>query len=75
MEQLSYSYKTTKPINKKIHVGVVGSGDLEILLFPTEKSETSVRVCTGSDGFDQRFRSYSWSCLSSINTSNGGTFI
>lgn len=51
MEQLSYSYKTTKPINKKIHVGVVGSGDLEILLFPTEKSETSVRVCTGSDGF------------------------
>lgn len=51
MEQLAYTYKTTKPIKEKIHVGVVGSGDLEILLFPTDKAETSVKICTGSDGF------------------------
>ncbi|VYT78871.1 malonate decarboxylase subunit delta [Enterococcus faecium] len=37
MEQLAYKYPTKQPINKKIHVGVVGSGDLEILMFPTEK--------------------------------------
>ncbi|WP_430612584.1 malonate decarboxylase subunit delta [Enterococcus sp. DIV0876] len=51
MESLSYTYKTTQPITKKVHVGVVGSGDLEILLFPTKKAETSVKICTGSDGF------------------------
>lgn len=53
MEQLSYSYQTRKPITKKIHVGVVGSGDLEILMFPTEKKVSTVKVCTGSDGFDE----------------------
>ena len=40
MEQLAYKYPTKQPINKKIHVGVVGSGDLEILMFPTEKTES-----------------------------------
>ncbi|KAF1297814.1 malonate decarboxylase acyl carrier protein [Enterococcus sp. JM4C] len=53
MEQLTYTYKATQPIKEKVHVGVVGSGDLEILLFPTEKSEATVRVCTGSDSFDE----------------------
>ena len=33
MEKLAYTYQTTKPVTKKVHVGVVGSGDLEILLF------------------------------------------
>ncbi|MEI5990826.1 malonate decarboxylase subunit delta [Enterococcus crotali] len=53
MEQLSYTYPATKPIKEKIHVGVVGSGDLEILMFPTTKSESTVQVCTGSDGFQE----------------------
>ncbi|MGM0123083.1 malonate decarboxylase acyl carrier protein [Enterococcus sp. AZ194] len=53
MEQLSYTYKATQPIKEKIHVGVVGSGDLEILMFPTTNSEATVQVCTGSDGFDE----------------------
>lgn len=43
MEQLAYKYPTKQPINKKIHVGVVGSGDLEILMFPTEKTESTVK--------------------------------
>ena len=47
MEQLAYKYPTKQPINKKIHVGVVGSGDLEILMFPTEKTESTVKICTG----------------------------
>ena len=37
MEQLAYKYPTKQPINKKIHVGVVGSGDLEILSFRQKK--------------------------------------
>ncbi|AUX11940.1 malonate decarboxylase subunit delta [Latilactobacillus sakei] len=53
MEQLAYQYQTSQPINKRVHVGVVGSGDLEILMFPTTKAESTVKVCTGSDGFDE----------------------
>ena len=53
MEQLAYQYQTSQPINKRVHVGVVGSGDLEILMFPTNKAESTVKVCTGSDGFDE----------------------
>ena len=53
MEQLSYTYPTNQPINKKIHVGVVGSGDLEILMFPTTKQESTIKICTGSDGFGE----------------------
>ena len=52
MEQLAYKYPTKQPINKKIHVGVVGSGDLEILMFPTEK-RIYCKICTGSDGFGE----------------------
>lgn len=53
MEQLAYKYPTKQPINKKIHVGVVGSGDLEILMFPNRKTESTVKICTGSDGFGE----------------------
>lgn len=37
MEQLAYQYQTSQPISQRVHVGVVGSGDLEILMFPTDK--------------------------------------
>lgn len=53
MEQLTYTYKTTQPIKEKVHVGVVGSGDLEILLFPTNNTESTIQICTGSDGFEE----------------------
>lgn len=53
MEQLSYSYQTEKPLKERIHVGVVGSGDLEILMFPTTSKTSTVKVTTGSDGFEE----------------------
>ncbi|MSD83181.1 malonate decarboxylase subunit delta [Lactobacillus curvatus] len=53
MEQLAYQYQTSQPISQRVHVGVVGSGDLEILMFPTDKSESTVTVRTGSDGFGE----------------------
>lgn len=40
-------------INKKIYVGVVGLGDLEILMFLIEKKEFIVKICIGSDGFGE----------------------
>lgn len=37
MEQLSFEYKATKSVTKHAYVGVVASGDLEILLEPSKK--------------------------------------
>lgn len=53
MEQLTYSYEAKNPLNKKVHVGVVVSGDLEILMFPVEGTTSSVEIRTGSDGFSE----------------------
>ncbi|QZN89241.1 malonate decarboxylase subunit delta [Vagococcus lutrae] len=51
MEKLSFTYKTKEPIKKRKHVGVVASGDLEVLVNPIDHDETTVSVITGSDGF------------------------
>lgn len=53
MEKLQFQYRTTKPIEKPAHIGVVGSGDLEIIMEPAEGEFTTVSVLTGSDGFGQ----------------------
>ncbi len=38
MEQLEFTYPAKRKVNKRAHVGVVGSGDLEVLLEPLEGS-------------------------------------
>ncbi len=53
MEQFTQTYTATKPLTKRVHVGVVGSGDLEILMFPASGTQSTVKVCTGSDGFQE----------------------
>jgi malonate decarboxylase delta subunit len=56
MEQLSYTYKATQPIKEKIHVGVVGSGDLEILMFQQQMLKQlfkSAQVVTASKKFGE----------------------
>lgn len=51
MERLEYEFQTSKSIQEPHHIGVVGSGDLEIIFEPTKDSVTKVSVLTGSDGF------------------------
>lgn len=51
MEVLKYSLPATQKINRRAHVGVVGSGDLEIILEPHEEVATEVTVRTGVNGF------------------------
>ncbi|MDR4947812.1 malonate decarboxylase subunit delta [Neobacillus cucumis] len=51
MEKLQFEYTTSKPIEKAVHIGVVGSGDLEIILEPIQGNKTEVNILTGSDGF------------------------
>lgn len=51
MEKLNYEFKATKPVTKAVHIGVVASGDLEVLVYPTKKDNATVEIVTGSDGF------------------------
>lgn len=56
MEKLTFEYAATKSVPKRAYVGVVGSGDLEILLEPIEEKKAYVVVRTRFDGFEQIWR-------------------
>jgi malonate decarboxylase delta subunit len=51
METLTFSYEVKGTLDRRAHVGVVGSGDLEVLIEPTEQSVAQVRVRTSVDGY------------------------
>lgn len=56
MQTLTYQFEAERVAPRPVHVGVVASGDLEILLQPPDDSEAdavaAVRVRTSVDGFD-----------------------
>lgn len=51
MEKFKFEFQNTEPVKKFVHVGVVASGDLEVLLYPADK--TTLEIATGSDGFKE----------------------
>lgn len=53
METLTFEYPATKTLPNRVHVGVVGSGDLEILMEPSNESRAQVIVRTGCTGFNE----------------------
>jgi malonate decarboxylase delta subunit len=53
METLNYEYGAKVPLTRRAHVGVVGSGDLEVLMEPSNKPTAEVRVRTSVDGYTQ----------------------
>lgn len=53
METLNFKYEAKRPLPKRAHVGVVGSGDLEVLIEPSRGTATDVRVRTSVDGYGQ----------------------
>ncbi|WP_160723185.1 malonate decarboxylase subunit delta [Bacillus sp. USDA818B3_A] len=53
MEKLLFRFPATKKLNSVSHVGVVGSGDLEILMEPLDGTYTEVIVRTGTTGFKE----------------------
>ncbi|EKW98425.1 malonate decarboxylase subunit delta [Ligilactobacillus saerimneri] len=53
MEKLTFEFKNSQKVTKAVHVGVVASGDLEVLVYPTDKQVTSLEITTGSDGFKE----------------------
>lgn len=57
MERITYTFPATKKIDRFTHVGVVGSGDLEIMMEPSGNSQTEVTIRTGITGFKNTWES------------------
>jgi len=57
LETLTYTFPATKPIHSKAHVGVVGSGELEIIMEPSDNAFTEVTIRTGTLGFSETWKS------------------
>lgn len=57
METLTYTFPATKSIESKAHVGVVGSGDLEIIMEPHDVPYAEVSIRTGITGFKNTWQS------------------
>ncbi len=53
METFSFNYPAAKKVMQRAHTGVVGSGDMEILLEPADSSKTVFNVRTASNGFQE----------------------
>ncbi|HYY30935.1 MAG TPA: malonate decarboxylase subunit delta [Chthoniobacterales bacterium] len=56
MEQFEYNYSAKREVLKKSHVGVVGSGDLEVLVEPANDAAASVRIRTSAEGFESTWK-------------------
>jgi malonate decarboxylase delta subunit len=51
VETYDFRYEASEPVPHRAHVGVVGSGDLEVLLEPSGGGEARVHVRTSVDGY------------------------
>ncbi|HWY25019.1 MAG TPA: malonate decarboxylase subunit delta [Nevskia sp.] len=51
MEKIELEYPAGRTVPRRVHVGVVGSGDLEVLLEPSPDQRTRVLVNTSVDGY------------------------
>lgn len=56
MEKLIYTFPASKTVKRPSHVGVVGSGDLEVLVEPNNSNETIVEIRTGITGFQDTWK-------------------
>jgi hypothetical protein len=50
MEQIEFDYPAKRRVTGRAHVGVVGSGDLEVLLEPANGADAHVLIRTSVDG-------------------------
>ena len=57
MEQIEFDYPAAKRgITKRAHVGVVGSGDMEVLMEPTQSEGAHVSITPRVDGFQSTWK-------------------
>lgn len=57
MEHLTFDYPARRAVATRVHVGVVGSGDLEVLLAPNDAMQARVVVNTSVDGYGHIWKS------------------
>jgi malonate decarboxylase delta subunit len=57
MEHMTFDYPARRAITTRAHVGVVGSGDLEVLLSPAGAMKATVIVRTSVDGYGHIWKS------------------
>jgi malonate decarboxylase delta subunit len=57
MENLRYEYPAKRTVTRRAHVGVVGSGDLEVLLTPSQNAQAEVVIRTSVDGYEHVWKS------------------
>ncbi|MDO5650792.1 MAG: malonate decarboxylase subunit delta [Moraxella sp.] len=55
MEHYHFSFAGTKQVHKKILVGCVGSGDLEVLMQPNSEQQINIHVLTAATGSKKRW--------------------
>lgn len=55
MEILKFEFAAGNTPTKQALVGCVGSGDLEVLMEPSQTGKTSIQVVTSVDGSSQRW--------------------
>jgi malonate decarboxylase delta subunit len=56
MERIEFDYPAKRQISGRAHVGVVGSGDLEVLLEPAAGNSSHVLIRTSVDGFRETWK-------------------
>jgi malonate decarboxylase delta subunit len=56
MEKFIFQYPVSEKIERIAHVGVVGSGELEILVEPNENNLLVIEVRTGVVGFEDTWK-------------------
>jgi malonate decarboxylase delta subunit len=57
MEQFKFDYPQAKrPVTKKAHVGIVGSGDMEVLMEPSDSGAAHVTILTSVNGFGNSWK-------------------
>jgi malonate decarboxylase delta subunit len=56
MERIELNYPAKRKVSRRAHVGVVGSGDLEVLLEPAEGNGAHVLIRTSVDGFQDTWK-------------------
>jgi malonate decarboxylase delta subunit len=57
METITYDYPAARQVDRRVHIGVVGSGDLEILIEPATGDTAHVLINTSVDGFGTVWKS------------------
>ena len=57
MQKIELDYPASHIVPRRVHVGVVGSGDLEVLLSPASAMTAHVVVRTSVDGYGHIWKS------------------